>query len=248
MLPLCPKNHLQSASQHEKDARNGLGHEIKPEPGQDLIGIIGAGNKLKQTAARNTADVCARRTEHPQGPVSAEIANFHKVEEAHSDVDEILCGWGVQGMIDKIGDICSKAPVVGAVFEKIRERHGSMREAMDKEGLQLSLCVMNSPSDTSRELDLLRPRGDREVECSAVDPAWLEVEEGVEEKRTEVFEEKDGFPKDLGAEVFEEEGCVWGKDVFGVYSRGTLCGGRCRGWVETLAVRVVLWVGSMEGG
>lgn len=49
--------------------------------------------------------------------MSAEISDFHKVEEAHADVDEIFCGRGVERMVDKVGYVSGEAPVVDGVFE-----------------------------------------------------------------------------------------------------------------------------------
>ncbi len=53
--------------------------------------------------------------------------------ESKSDVTLHLAGGGVEWMIDVIGNISGKDPVVGAIAEKITNRHGCVRETMNKE-------------------------------------------------------------------------------------------------------------------
>ena len=38
--------------------------------------------------------------------------------------------WGVQGVVDKVRNICSKCPVVGAILEQIRQRHCPMAKSV----------------------------------------------------------------------------------------------------------------------
>lgn len=47
-----------------------------------------------------------------------------------------------------IGDVCSKAPVVNAVLEEVCQRHRCVREAMDEDGFEKSLGVMNGPASS----------------------------------------------------------------------------------------------------
>lgn len=165
MLPLCPNDHLEGADAHKQDAGDGLGHEIEAEPSQNLVCIIRARHQLEETAARNAAHPCAWGAQHAQSPMGAEVADLHEVKEAHASVDEIARGRGVFGMVDKVGDVGGKAPVIDAVFEKIGERHGGVREAMDEECLQLALHIVDGPGDDSGKLDLFCPGGDVGVDC-----------------------------------------------------------------------------------
>lgn len=56
-------------------------------------------------------------------------------------------------MIHMVGDVGSKKPVVRAVFEQIRHRHGRVREAVHEDRLKDSFGVVNAPTNGSNPED-----------------------------------------------------------------------------------------------
>lgn len=68
--------------------------------------------------------------------------------ESKSDVTLHLAGGSVEWMIDVIGNISGKDPVVGAIAEKITNRHRCVRETMDKERFQDSFSIMRYPANS----------------------------------------------------------------------------------------------------
>jgi len=46
-------------------------------------------------------------------------------------------------MVHVVGDVGGESPVVGAVLEEVPQRHGGMREAMDEDGLQQTLHIVD---------------------------------------------------------------------------------------------------------
>lgn len=51
-------------------------------------------------------------------------------------------------MVHMIRDISGEAPVVDAVLEQITQRHCSVREAMNEDGLEQSFGVVNAPASS----------------------------------------------------------------------------------------------------
>lgn len=105
--------------------------------------------------------------------------------------------------VDEVGGHeASSDPVEDAVLDNVEGRHGGSGEAVQESGLELALDKM---ADKHVETDLL---DDGEWDLVSVfvkvrvDLGKLGahgVEEGVEEDRTEVFNEVDGAPGDLRA-------------------------------------------------
>ena len=48
-------------------------------------------------------------------------------------------------MVDVVGDVAGEAPVVAAVLEQVHDRHRSVGEPMDEDGLQQALCIVANP-------------------------------------------------------------------------------------------------------
>lgn len=50
-------------------------------------------------------------------------------------------------MVDVVGDVGGKAPVVGDVPEEVDEGHGGVGEAVEEQRLQEALAVVQAPAD-----------------------------------------------------------------------------------------------------
>ena len=73
------------------------------------------------------------------------VCNLTKEAESKSHV--CLHDWwiGVERVVDKVSNVCSKAPVVGAVFYEIEEWHSGMTKPVHKECFIDSLCIVTYP-------------------------------------------------------------------------------------------------------
>lgn len=91
----------------------------------------------------------------------------------------------------------SEGPVVGAVLEDVAGRHGGVAEAVHEEGLILALEEVQGQEEAHQELQLggLR-QGLLEVEVDQV--AEGKEEEGRDQEGSEVFNDEDGAPCNLG--------------------------------------------------
>lgn len=82
---------------------------------------------------------------------------------------------------------------MGTVLEDVERRHGSSREAVNKQSFELALQEMQHTHYHGNCLELRRGfRG-------AVDERTTVVEERVDEEGAQVFDDKDSSPRDLGA-------------------------------------------------
>lgn len=58
-------------------------------------------------------------------------------------------GFSIEWMIDVVANEQSETPVISAVLEKIHYGHGRMGETVNKNGLQQSFDVVQSPTRSS---------------------------------------------------------------------------------------------------
>lgn len=128
---------------------------------------------------------------------------------------------------------------MGAIFEDIDQGHGTMGEAMDKEGLELTFEEMKEDHGEGSVLNATvgQVRG-------IVDEGGKVVHQGVNEERTKVFNEENGPPADLGPEILKLKGITI-LDALG--SQGLT---RLEGFVvtgETLTLGVVFGELLMDG-
>jgi hypothetical protein len=180
MFATSPLSHLEEASQSKEEGRQALGHEAESQPSSNLVSIVGAANKVEEPSHRIGCRhwylplLCAWWPKVPECNMDAEIAilTHQKEGKASNHLGSSKTGRRIQWVVDKVGDKGSKAPVIAAVLEQVSERHCGMGETMDKEGLQQSLAIVQSPTDHS-DMDghVCSARG------ASIEQGWPGVEE-----------------------------------------------------------------------
>jgi hypothetical protein len=86
---------------------------------------------------------------------------------------------------------------VGAVLEDVTGGHGGVAEAVHEEGLILTLQEVQGQEEADQELNV-GWLGEGLVEVEVDQIAEGEEEEGRDEEGSEVFNDEDGAPCDLG--------------------------------------------------
>jgi hypothetical protein len=76
--------------------------------------------------------------------------------KSQSDIALNLARSSVKRMIDMVCNVGSKDPVVGAIAEQVTHRHGSMREAMNKQSFQYAFAIVKHPADNCNAVDANR--------------------------------------------------------------------------------------------
>jgi hypothetical protein len=238
VLTGCPDEHLKGTGAHEEEASNCAGHEIEPDPGENFIRVVGTGDVVEKTAGRNSAQAGAGGAQRAKGQVAAEIADFHEVEHDHACIREVLRGWSVERVVDKVGHEGSKAPVIRAVLKDVCDGHCGMRKPVHKQSLDFALRVMERPRNEGRQLDLLGPRGLHGADCIAINPSGLRVEQRIEEERAEILNDEYSLPQNLWTKVLEQEALTIGKRVV-VFKRDRTSASLFRWPIQPLAVCII---------
>jgi len=132
VLSSSPDEHLIGTSKHEQVTSNRLSHNVETQPSQNLNGVVGARDKFEEESPGNLTFLRASRSQVAQNDMAVEIGELTDDENGQTDVDMGLRGSGKLGVVDKVGNIGGKTPVVAAIFEEIEQRHSSMRESVDK--------------------------------------------------------------------------------------------------------------------
>lgn len=81
-------------------------------------------------------DITAEGPEVPQQQVDGEVPQLAGKEASQAGEDLDVAGGGVQGVVDVVGYVAGKPPVVPTVLEQIGDRHGGIGEPVDEHGLQ----------------------------------------------------------------------------------------------------------------
>lgn len=159
MLSKRPHCHLIAASDSEQESRYTLSHHREREPCEILIRIVRTRNIVEESGQRicignwNLSHTRAGRTKISQIDVNRKVAQLAYDEAGKCSVD--LCSaWRCEErMIDVIGNIGGKAPVVDAILEQIANWHCCMRESMNENRFEQSLGVVDcvtGRSDTKK--------------------------------------------------------------------------------------------------
>ena len=141
-----PDVHLTDGDDKEQVSGPREGQDRDSQPGQGLKKVVGARNQVEAIAARDLADTGAWGTQVAEGDVGVEVGELGKNVEGDASVDKgvaplgQLCSGGVPGAVDPVGEVeAGQQVVVGAVLEDVAEGHGAVGEAVDKDGLVLTL-------------------------------------------------------------------------------------------------------------
>lgn len=166
-------------------------------PRQNLVHVVGAGNKREAVAVRDLALSAARRPQAGEIQVHQGVANLAKqVEHSAGGVNKRLVRGGSQrpgAVVDGPGaQGAGKGPVEEAVFEDVARGHGVCGELVDEERLNLALGKVRHDHAEAEPLrgghgwvlEEVRPGGDGEA---------------VEEDGAEIFDDEDGSPGNLEA-------------------------------------------------
>lgn len=87
VLAKGPHCHLVHASSCEHQCWEALGHEGEGEPGQEFIGVVGAGDKIEESRqgisiwTRNLPHCRSWRTQIAQIHVNGEVSQFANLQE-----------------------------------------------------------------------------------------------------------------------------------------------------------------------
>jgi len=152
MLAKSPHCHLIASSHHEETSRQTLGHECKCYPGSNLICIVRTGDKVEQVCQGigvrdwNLSFLGTSWSQVPEEYVTGKVAEFTKKKGCKAGVYLRSAGRSVERMVDMVGDVASKSPVVATVLEEIHDGHRGVRESMDEDSLKESLGIVSSPS------------------------------------------------------------------------------------------------------
>jgi len=132
VLAQGPHHHLVCTGHCKKTHRKALGHQSEAQPGSNLICIVWAGDQVEKLCERvggrdwDLPDLAARGPEVPEQYVDGKVAKLagQKGSQAGQDLD--VAGGCVEGMVDMVGNIASKAPVVATVLKEVGDGHGGV--------------------------------------------------------------------------------------------------------------------------
>lgn len=146
LLALGPGVHLRSAYGNEENHRPVTANNDDADPGQDLVHVVGAGDKREAVARWYLAFGSPGRSKTRQVQVNHGIGGFAKKIQAKANkIKERRigpCGKRV-GAVDGHGAKQTRqGPVEEAVLEDVEERHGVCRKLVDKERFDFSLDEM----------------------------------------------------------------------------------------------------------
>lgn len=214
MLLVSPLDHLKGTHNVERHTRQGKPSEdIEPKPRHDFAEIVGRVNKLKEEPSG----------EHNGIPTLLAKLREHDVADKVEDHEDNKPGSAkvntpdrrlhpVGGSVDVPADKEGCSVVVGAVLEKVEDRHSEGPKLVDKDGLELSLEVVNVPKDEGKLLGKVKLHlGVLVVEKRGE----TKSKDGVYHDGAEVLNKIDGPEGDLGAKVLENDLAAILKTVLG---------------------------------
>jgi len=152
MLAQRPDAHLVEASDGEEPRHRTLGQDREKEPGEALVGVVGAGDVAEQPRERvaggegDLAHARSGRSQISEAFMDKEVANLadEKSDQAYLGLQRT---WrGVKRVVDQVRDPRGESPVIAAILEKVLDRHGAVTETMDEQSLQVTLQVMKCPA------------------------------------------------------------------------------------------------------
>lgn len=203
MLALGPDSHLGEAHQGEEGHWDTLCHNGKANPGADLVSVVGTGHQQKQPGEGVLGGVWdlpgfrPRWPKIPESHVDREVPKLtnHKNGQCQLNLLNSIGRGCVERVVDVISHPRSKAPVVGAVFEDVSQRHGSVRESVHEESLQQALDVVEGVAHAGKVHHRM-PTGCKVI-FAAINEGHPEVEEQVDEKGPSILRQEDlGVPRD----------------------------------------------------
>lgn len=129
-----------------------MGQDREKEPGEALVGVVGAGDVAEQPRERvaggegDLAHARSGRAQISEAFMDEEVANLadEKSDQAYLGLQRT---WrGVKRVVDQVRDPRGESPVIAAILEKVLDRHGAVTETMDEQSLQVTLQVMKCPA------------------------------------------------------------------------------------------------------
>jgi hypothetical protein len=143
------RRRLQKSTGEGRLTCDGLSGNGEADPGEDLEGVVGARDQVEEESLGDGTLGGALGSQVAEHEMADEVAELGDGEDGKSEVD-LLDGRGsVERVVDEVGHGGAHAPVVAGVLEDVEEGHGGMAEAMDEQGLELSLNVVGNPGDES---------------------------------------------------------------------------------------------------
>lgn len=227
LLLLGPNSHLSSSNRQEENSRKvTTGKNGDSSPGHGLEQVVGAGNQVESVSAGNGTLGGSTGTEVTESDVGEVVGELGEEEQSDGSVENSLVGSGLKslgpprsrhdtgGNVQPVGQVEPREnPVVSAVLEDIESGHGGRGEAVDKDGLILALQEVEEDQGANELLSLgrwgndaggSRVDGSGEVAHGVESGGGVEVrterseEKRVDEKGSEVLDEEDGAPGNLG--------------------------------------------------
>lgn len=197
-----PAPHLQTANgNEEQNTPAKLANEVDTKPRKDLKHIVGASHEVEPKSRGNASLGSTRATEVAQNHVRIQVGQFAKHEQCNADIHKGWIGRGGSTRVraeDPVGNVeTGQCPVVGAVLEDVASRHGGIAEAVHKHRLKLALQEVDGQQGANQQLQVRRLR-ERLVEAEVQQRAEREEEQGGDQERSEVLDDEDGAPCDLG--------------------------------------------------
>jgi len=205
VLSFRPDRHLEESGEREDQGRNALRHGGEGDPGSHLEGVVGTGDEgehAREGAGRRHGDGPHRGpggTEVAQGHVDEHVAGLADREGSKSEVHLQVGGRGEEGVVDVECHVEGEEPVVRAVLEEVEDRHRAVGEAVHKQGFKDSFCVVKGVAyggDVCAGGIRLEGRSIPEEE------PWAGVHVQVDNQWASIFNDKYGFPTNLGTKVF----------------------------------------------
>jgi hypothetical protein len=227
LLLLGPNSHLSSSNRQEENSREvTTGKNGDSSPGHGLEQVVGTGNQVESVSTGNGALGGSAGTEVTESDVGKVVGELGEEEQSDGSVENSLVGSRIKslgpprsrhdtgGNVQPVGQVESgENPVVSAVLEDVESGHGGGGEAVDKDGLILALQEVQEDQGANELLSLGR-RGDDtgggrvdgsgQVAHGVPGGSGVEVrterseEERVDQKGSEVLDEEDGAPGNLG--------------------------------------------------
>ena len=179
-----------------------LTDQVDTQPSKNLEHVVGAGNPVKPEALGNTTLSGTGATEITQNQVGIEVEDLTESENSKTGIHESLVGLGCSGAgigtEDPVGDVeTGQYPVVSAILEDVAGRHGGVAEAVDEDSFILTLQEVQGQKGADKELSIGGVGDSIVVEVEQ--RAEGEKEECGNQERTEVLDDEDGTPGNLGS-------------------------------------------------
>lgn len=197
-----PAPHLNTTNKSEDEyTQVQLADKENTQPGNDLKHVVRAGNEVKPKSRGNTTLSGTGPTQVPKHIVGIQICQLSEHEYGKASVYKsrvvVWAGGGGIGTENPVGNVeAGEGPVVGTVLENVAGGHGSIAEAVHKDSLILALQEVDGEKGADEELHVRRSRNSVIVEVQ--EGTEREEEESWDEEGTEVFNDEDGTPCDLG--------------------------------------------------